>query len=40
MRLASALVLVPRIREQGVRDEERPMLLPLFFGLPVRRRKG
>jgi MFS family permease len=40
LRLASALVLVPRIREQGVRDDERPMLLPLFFGLPLRRRKG
>lgn len=40
MRLTTALALVPRIREQGVRDEERPMLLPLFFGLPVRRRKG
>jgi MFS family permease len=39
LRLASALVLVPRVREQGVRDEERPMLLPLFFGLPVKRRK-
>jgi MFS family permease len=40
LRLATTLVLVPRIREQGVRDDERPMLLPLFFGLPVKRRKG
>jgi len=39
LRLASALVLIPRVREQGMRDEERPMLLPLFFGLPVKRRK-
>jgi len=39
LRLASALALIPRVREQGMRDEERPMLLPLFFGLPVRRRK-
>jgi hypothetical protein len=40
LRITTALVLVPRVREQGVRDEERPMLLPLFFGLPVKRRKG
>lgn len=40
LRLTSTLALVPRIREQGVRDEERPMLLPLFFGLPVKRRRG
>jgi membrane protein implicated in regulation of membrane protease activity len=40
LRLASALVLVPRIREQGMRDDERPLLLPLFFGLPLKRRKG
>jgi MFS family permease len=40
LRLTCALVLVPRVREQGTRDEERPMLLPLFFGLPVKRRKG
>ncbi len=39
LRLASALVLVPRVREQGMRDDERPMLLPLFFGLPLKRRK-
>jgi hypothetical protein len=39
LRLVTALVFVPRIREQGVRDDERPMLLPLFFGLPVKRRK-
>jgi len=39
LRLACALALIPRVREQGMRDEERPMLLPLFFGLPVRRRK-
>ena len=39
LRLASAIIFVPRIREQGVRDDERPMLLPLFFGLPIRRRK-
>jgi hypothetical protein len=40
LRLASALVLVPRVREQGTRDDEPAMLLPLFFGLPVKRRKG
>ena len=40
LRLSTTLALVPRIREQGVRDDERPMLLPLFFGLPVKRRKG
>jgi MFS family permease len=40
LRITTALALVPRIREQGVRDEERPMLLPLFFGLPVKRRRG
>lgn len=40
LRLTTTLVLVPRIREQGVRDDDRPMLLPLFFGLPVKRRKG
>jgi MFS family permease len=39
LRLASTLALVPRIREQGMRDDERPMLLPLFFGLPLKRRK-
>lgn len=39
LRLASALAFIPRIREQGTRDDERPMLLPLFFGLPVKRRK-
>jgi MFS family permease len=39
LRLASALVLVPRVREQGTRDDEPAMLLPLFFGLPVKRRK-
>jgi predicted MFS family arabinose efflux permease len=40
LRSASAIVLVPRVREQGERDEERPLLLPLFFGLPIRRRRG
>jgi MFS family permease len=39
LRLSSALLLVPRVRERGIRDEERPMLLPLFFGLPPRRRR-
>jgi MFS family permease len=39
LRLTSALVLVPRVRQRGMRDDERPMLLPLFFGLPVRRRR-
>jgi MFS family permease len=40
LRFASTLVLAPRVRERGMRDEERPMLLPLFFGLPLKRRKG
>jgi len=40
LRMASALVFIPRIREQGARDDGPAMLLPLFFGLPVRRRKG
>jgi MFS family permease len=39
LRLASALVFIPRIREQGMHDDEPAMLLPLFFGLPVKRRK-
>ena len=40
LRSASAIVLVPRVREQAGRDEERPVLLPLFFGLPIKRRRG
>ena len=39
LRLASTLVLAPRVRERGMRDDERPMLLPLFFGLPATRRR-
>jgi MFS family permease len=39
LRLASTLVLAPRVRERGMRDDERPMLLPLFFGLPLKRRR-
>ncbi len=38
LRMVSTLVFVPRIREQGERDEGRPLLLPLFFGLPIKRR--
>jgi MFS family permease len=39
LRLVSTLVLAPRVRERGMRDDERPMLLPLFFGLPATRRR-
>jgi hypothetical protein len=36
MRLATTVVLVPRIREQGAEPlDRRQLLLPLFFGLPI-----
>lgn len=40
LRATSAVVLVPRVRERATADEDRPLLLPLFFGLPIKRRRS